>query len=397
MSHLTRYVLAELLKVFAITLIGMTGLMVIVGVAQEAVRQGLGPEPILRLIPYATPDALRFAIPGTILFAACSVFGRMAGANEIVAVKSLGISPDKFILPALGLAFLISLLAVWLNDVAVSWGRRGMERVVLRSVEKIVYGVLRTQRSYSTKRFWINVREVDGQRLIRPLICFPSSREGKPPVELAAEEAQLRLHPREDILIIQLTNGQVTVGDQVTLSFPNSTIEREIPLTEAARKAARGGGPSGYPLWQMAPEAARQVQEIERLKQRYAIEAACQFATGDFPSLTSEDWAGRHQELRWKYETLHRLQTEPWRRWANGFSCLFFVMVGAPLAIRMRNSDLWSSFAVCFLPILIVYYPLLAYGVDRAKAGELPPCAVWLGNLILAVAGLWLMRRVRRY
>jgi len=94
---------------------------------------------------------------------------------------------------------------------------------------------------------------------------------------------------------------------------------------------------------------------------------------------------------------LHRLQTEPWRRWANGFSCFFFVLVGAPLAIRMRNADLWTSFAVCFLPILIVYYPLMAYGVDRAKCGELPPYAVWLGNVILAAAGLWLLRKIVRY
>lgn len=72
-------------------------------------------------------------------------------------------------------------------------------------------------------------------------------------------------------------------------------------------------------------------------------------------------------------------------------------MIGTPLAIRMRNADLWSSFAVCFLPILIIYYPLLALGVDRAKAGELPPYSVWLGNVILAVAGLWIMRKVMRY
>ena len=73
--------------------VGMTVLMLTVGLAQEAIRQGLGPIPILRLIPYAIPNALRFAVPGTILFATCSVFGRMAAANEITTLKSLGISP----------------------------------------------------------------------------------------------------------------------------------------------------------------------------------------------------------------------------------------------------------------------------------------------------------------
>jgi lipopolysaccharide export system permease protein len=128
-----------------------------------------------------------------------------------------------------------------------------------------------------------------------------------------------------------------------------------------------------------------------------ATEVAYQMLTGDLASLTDPSWAGKVNRIHEAVGRIHRLETEPWRRWANGFSCLFFVMIGTPLAIRMRNADLWSSFAVCFLPILIIYYPLLALGVDRAKAGELPPYSVWLGNVILAVAGLWIMRKVMRY
>jgi lipopolysaccharide export system permease protein len=94
---------------------------------------------------------------------------------------------------------------------------------------------------------------------------------------------------------------------------------------------------------------------------------------------------------------LHRLQTEPWRRWANGFSCLCFVMIGVPVAVWMRFSEFIASFFVCFLPILVVYYPLLAVSVDQAKDGALPPQAVWLGNIILALAGVWMMRRVNRH
>jgi lipopolysaccharide export system permease protein len=91
------------------------------------------------------------------------------------------------------------------------------------------------------------------------------------------------------------------------------------------------------------------------------------------------------------------LKTEPHRRWAAGLSCLCFVMVGAPLAIRLRNSDFLTSFFLCFLPILIVYYPLLAYGIGRAKSGAVPPQVVWLGNLILVAAGVWMTRRMMRY
>ena len=49
------------------------------------------------------------------------------------------------------------------------------------------------------------------------------------------------------------------------------------------------------------------------------------------------------------------------------------------------------------LPILLVYYPLLMYSVDRAKNGALPPYSVWLGNAILLACGAWLLRKVFRY
>ena len=119
--------------------------------------------------------------------------------------------------------------------------------------------------------------------------------------------------------------------------------------------------------------------------------------SGDFAALAGSQWKQRHHELHDAHCRLFRLQTEPWRRWANGFSCFFFALVGVPLSIRRRNSDFMTSFFLCFMPILLIYYPIMMYGVDRAKEGALPQYAVWLGNAICLVWGAWLMRRVIRY
>ena len=80
-----------------------------------------------------------------------------------------------------------------------------------------------------------------------------------------------------------------------------------------------------------------------------------------------------------------------------GFSCFFFVWLGIPLAINMRSADYWTSFGACFLPILLIYYPLFALGLDRAKNGMWPAYSVWLGNLVLFAFGLWLLRKVYRH
>ena len=78
------------------------------------------------------------------LLTACTVYGRMASANEIIALKAAGISPWVIFWPVLALGTSLSLLTVWLNDVTVTWGKAGIRRVVIESVEEIAYSKLTT-------------------------------------------------------------------------------------------------------------------------------------------------------------------------------------------------------------------------------------------------------------
>ena len=88
MKIISRYVLIELLQVFLLSLSALTLFMLIVGLVKEAQQQGLGIFQIARLVPFVLPEAMRFAVPGTMLFAVASVFGRMSASNEITALKS---------------------------------------------------------------------------------------------------------------------------------------------------------------------------------------------------------------------------------------------------------------------------------------------------------------------
>ena len=393
MRRLTRYILTELIGTFLIALTAMTLVLMLAIVAQEAIRQGLGPEPIARLIPYLLPEALRFAIPGTMLYATCMVYGRMSANSEIVALRSLGVSPREALKPTLILAFAVSLAGVWLNDVAVSWGRQGAHRVVLHSVEQIAYGMLRTQRSYSSNRFSINVKGVEGRKLLRPTVVFQGEGD-TPHVLLTAQEAELKSNPLDNTLSIFLTNGSIEVGDKARVTFPD-TIERVISLHDAARKEHKAG-PSDTSLRDIPDTLESYREKIETLQQTMAVQASFNLLRGDWNQLANENQLALEEELRSARYVIHRLQSEPWRRWANGFSCFCFVLVGAPLSIRMRNSDVWTTFGLCFMPILLIYYPLMAIGVDRAKAGEWPAYSVWLGNVFLLMLGTWLVRSVMK-
>jgi lipopolysaccharide export system permease protein len=392
MRLLTRYVLFEIVKVFLITLTAMTLFMILVSVTKEAYSQGLGLKQILLILPYVLPEALRFSVPGTILFATCSVYGRMASTNEVVAIKAMGISPLVILVPTFVFAFVLSLACVVLNDVACSWGREGSRRVVIESVEEIIYSKLAQQRHYDSKQFGINVKRVDGKRLIRPTFTFSSS-DDSPPVTITCEEAELRSDLHAATLTIVGLNGTVDVGGAG--GFIPGTFERVLQLDEASRRATKGA--SDLPMSQVPGEVKASQDRIAQIQQKMALLASEQMSTGDFSGLAGSQWAADERRLDEERVRLYRLLIEPSRRWANGFSCLCFVLLGAPAGIILRNSDFLTSFFACFLPILLIYYPLLFLGVDQAKLGILPAWSVWIGNAILAVCGAWLMRRVQRY
>jgi lipopolysaccharide export system permease protein len=76
---------------------------------------------------------------------------------------------------------------------------------------------------------------------------------------------------------------------------------------------------------------------------------------------------------------------------------LFFSLIGVPVAMLSRHADALTNFFLCFLPILAVYYPLLLFGDHLTAAGVLPPIAFWMGNVILAVPAVALLRRIIRH
>lgn len=388
-----RYIVYELLKVFSVALSILTLLFVLGGLVREGREQGLEPAQVLQLVPFILPDALRFTVPATILLAACMVYGRMSSFNEITAMKSLGISPMQALWPVFIFSFVLSLGTVWLNDFAVSWGRAGIRRVVIESIEEIAYGMLRSQRSYSSDQISIVVKRVEDKRLVQPIISFNA---GGSNVTISCEEAELRGEPEKALFTVICRNGMIDVEGKARMLFPNDTIERSVPLDQGRFKG-EADHPAYMAMYAIPGAIAGAERALTLQEDQCAAKAALQLLSGDFATLTGPEWNTQELVRDRDLQKLHRLQTEPYRRWSNGFSCLCFVLVGAPLAMRLRHADFLTTFFACFMPILVVYYPLLAFGVDQAKSGRVPSYTVWIGNLLLFAVGAYLVRRVRRY
>ena len=389
---ITRYVFWELTKIFLVSSFAFVALMLLLGVADEARDRGLGPEILIQLIPYIFPKALMFAMPATCLFSVCVVFGRMAADHEMTAIKSLGLHQSVIVYPVLVVAFLLSLFAVWVNDVSFAWSYWGIEKVVLESSDKILYGVLREQGSFKTERFSIEVDGVEGRRLIQPVITYYAP--GNEHYRAVADEATLTTAPAKHSLLFTMRRGAITSdGDAKTTVRFDSELQHPIPLKSPEEIAKATGNPSHLYLSQIGDEIQDQSQSLKRQERADAIRAVSQMLTGDLIGLTNAEWQDRLTDQVDARARLDRLHVVPHRRWANGFSCLAFAMVGIPVALRLRSSNYPTTFFVCFLPILIVYYPLFMFGLTGAKEGTLPPMAAWLGNAVCVLAGAWMMHR----
>ncbi len=391
---MTRHVLIELTKVFLFALAVVTGVFEIGILVKQLLKEGLPLLQIVWLLPYILPEALRYSVPVTLLLATTTIYSRMSGSNEVVALKALGVSPMVILWPALVMAFLVSLVTVWLNDVAVSWGRQGARRVVVDAMEEIAYGMLRTERCYSSSYFTINVKRVEDRTLVQPIVTI-NARGSTPTITIDAESAVLQVDHQENILEIRAVQGSIEAEGRGRVFF--SEYKYEMPLTDPIADNEGGGRPANLPLWRIPEETAKQRQSIEQHREHLAAAAAEQLLAGEFERLGGPDWTRRTAQGQLMQTRLCELRLEPFRRWSAGFSCLCFVWVGAPMAVWLRNRDFLTSFFLCFAPILIVYYPLLAYGINGAKNGTIPPISVWAGNLLLAAWGAWLLRKVMRY
>ena len=396
-TRLTRYVVLEILKIFVISLVALTLLFLLIGVGRDLMRRGLGPVAVLQLLPFVLPISLKFAFPATALFSVCCVYGRMAADGEVATVKASGISPLRLLQPALVFAALLSPFAVFVSDLAVSWGRPGVNRVVLMSIEDIAYRVLKSDHSYTSDHgFSIHVRDVVGRTLIQPTITMHNAGRGGP-MKLTAREGELGLDPDTQMLRLKVLDYQLDAGSSLKSIMPGEEVIK-IPLAGAlTEKDISERSPSELPLRSISSERIRQDTRTEATAGQLATHTGFSIMTSRFEDIAGQVGREVEERLSGSKRRLVKLQTEPWRRWAWGFSCFFFVMVGAPLAMIAKTSDYWTTFGLCFLPTLLVYYPLFILGLEQAKDGNVPPYGVWLGNAMLCVIGVCLIARVRRY
>ena len=115
----------------------------------------------------------------------------------------------------------------------------------------------------------------------------------------------------------------------------------------------------------------------------------------ELTSLTAQLDRWRRQKETKEREAA-RFEVEIQKKLAIPFACVVFVLIGAPLGIRVGRGGVGAS-AGLSLGFFLVYYLFLVGGEELADRGLVPPLiAMWAANVLLCGCGAWLFLGLAR-
>jgi lipopolysaccharide export system permease protein len=389
---LTRMIMRELCKVFVLSLIGITGILLMAGIIAEASQQGLGPGQILAAIPLLIPSTLPYTIPATTLFATCVVYGRLAADNEILAIKSSGVNVLHVVKPGVILGLAMSAATMGLYYRIIPYTHHLLRAMIFNDAEELLYSLLKKHGmiSHTQLPYAMYVKGVQGKKLLSPVLKRKNAR-GQPDIVAYAREAELRVDPRKQELHVLMRYGVVTSEDGSRGYF--DTREWEVPLPKGANEKNRRARDM---TWQEILEyKVKYAEEIADTEAKIVEEKALSLTEGRY-ELQDQHIKNLEDRVKHTRQQLKLLYVEQLMRPALSLGCLCFILVGAPVGIWFSRSDFLSSFITCFLPIVLIYYPLTLCGTNMAKDSASPIPLVWGADAVVGVIGLFLFRRLLR-
>ena len=386
---LQRYIMGEVLRAFALALLTVTSIIVLFMVMIEASNMGLSPAEIVHLLPYMVPGSLLYTIPVSLLFAVTVVYGRLASDNEIVAVKTAGLSTLFVLRPALYLGFCLSVILLYLSYGPIPMANHRAKQIILADMEETFYKVLKKERQFDRPDwpFLIMVRDVEGKTMLDATFKQRTGDGRATPKSFSsitqAKKARIHFDMAKHEARVYLDEAEVSNPSKDVSLIHNSVFP--LPIN-ADRRAFNQKRIQEQTTPEMVKDQADFLVLMAKERKRWAMSAALGVGMG---MLERIQWKQVQSSFRdygsWQMQW-RALETEKHQRIAMSCGTFFFVLLGAPVGIIFARRDFLSAFISCFVPIIILYYPLIILGGNMGKDDILPPVvALWLGNTVLGV------------
>jgi lipopolysaccharide export system permease protein len=397
-SILHRTILWELVKVFLLSLLVITGLILMAGIVVELSQHGFTPSQILAIIPLIIPDLLPYTIPATTLLATCMVYGRLSHDNEIIAIKAAGINILTVLWPGLFLGLIMSGTTMALYYHIIPHTHHLLRSVIIDDVEEFLYGQLRKDHCINDRHlgYAIWVQQIHGRTLQTALFKRRDTKKdsGKDfDIVVRAREANLRVDAHNQQVLVYMRHGEV-YSESGTDSGSFEEKIWELPLSSSNLNATGPRKPRALSWWELFDQRHEQRTKLAQLDEQ--IDKTSQYLVqAVFPGTLPKHLENLQTSRQHHLLELYGLDAEIQMRPALALGCFCFILVGCPVGIWFSKSDYLSAFITCFLPIVFLYYPMLLCGTNLAKAGTLPAAgAIWAADAAMGLIGLALFRKL---
>ena len=399
LSILTRLVLRDVLIVTIFSLVAVTGLLTVLGAMFEGGKTGLDPLSILRLLPYIVAPSLPYTIPTCLLFACTYVFGTMSGSNEIVAVKAGGINAMILIRPVIIFSLIVSLGCVWLADAVIPWCQKQLRVTLLGDMETTLFTYLRQTSCIAGPDlpYELYVSNIDGTRLLQPIIKHRKP-EGGYDMVLRAREATLSVEASSSLpghveIVIRLIDGVLSTDPGNSAYFLDRT--ERMPVPELLKGDQFGIAERGFSA--LDEQSLKFRHEEMQAKYELATTMGLASLRGE-AAIAASVAAPTFYKIKLTGELAYKSICEKHNRIARSMAAMPFVLLGCPISILYRRRDVLQTFFICFLPIIILYYPtlILSYNVLKESESEMF-FILWIPSILMILASIPFIRQVIRH
>ncbi len=370
LSAMDRYVATELILPFLFGMGLFTSLVMSIGTLFDLVRKvtesGLLLAIAVKVLLLKMPAFIAFAFPMSMLLATLMAYSRLSSDSELIALRSIGVSIYRLVLPAIILSLLVTGLTFFFNDLVAPAANYQASITIEKALDKAKPSFKERNIVYPE---YNQVKQADGAKQTVLTRLFYAE-------EFDGEQMQgLTILDRSQKGVNQIVTSQSATWNiaENTWDFFNGTIYLIAP-DGSYRNIVR------FEHQKLAlPRAPLDLTERGRDSGEMSIFQAQEY-------LKIVRLSGNEKKIR-------KLKVRIQEKMAFPFVCLVFGLVGAALGLRPKNTNRATSFGICV--VLIFSYYLLSFITSSMGIwGVLSPfMAAWLPNFFgLGVGGLLLVQ-----
>jgi lipopolysaccharide export system permease protein len=365
MSITNRYILKEMLPPFCINVLVFSFLFIMtkmVEITNWIVNYNLNVWSVLALIAYMMPLFLMFIFPMSVMMTILLTFLRLSSDNEIVALKSCGLSIYGLLPPVLISGITGCLLTGIMTLYGVPQAKTALADMAMKmAASNIDIGLKERTFNDAFKDVMLYVNRIDlkSKKLID--VFIEDKRRPDVITTVVAPEGRLYSEPEKFMYHLVLFNGtihQTNRKDRAANSINFNTYKLSLDLQkEFASVETRNKG--------------RQEMSIAELR-RFM------------------------KERPEKDEDYYDAQIILHRRFSIPVACLALSLIAFPLGIQSKTTKRSYGLILCLF-FFLLYYLMLTAGYAFGENGAYPPViGMWLPNFIMAGLGLFFLFQTAR-